>query len=214
MADFTLDDIELFLSSFPGFTKSEENGSAIISGTASIEADGNNYQFEIKICSSEKYPFRFPRVFELSNKIKKIPDWHINSDNSFCLTVEPIEAIACKDGISLSVFYSKWIIPYLSNQQYRINEGKYANGEYSHSIEGIFEYYSELLKTKDIIKIVEYLRFVFNNKKIERTSLCYCGSGSKFRHCHKAATVKLWESGEDVLAKHLTLFITIISKFN
>lgn len=214
MANFSSNDIEQFLSSNPQFVQSEEQGRICLSGIVIFEADGKKYDFKIKICSTENYPFRFPKVFELSDKIKKIADWHINSDESFCFTVEPIEVIACKSGISLPDFYEKWLMPYLSNQQYRINEGKYANGEYSHNVLGLYEYYVELLKTKDIRLIEKYLGVALSKKKIERTSFCYCGSGVKYRHCHKEATSQLWQSGDEVLEKHLVLFRSIISKLN
>lgn len=214
MVNFSPEDIDHFISKYPGFIKSGGEDDSFLSGTVIIEADDKRYDFEVKICPAENYPYRFPKVFELSNKIKRIADWHVNSDESFCFTVEPIEAIACKEAINLLDFYSKWLIPYLSNQQYRINEGKYANGEYSHNFLGLYEYYAELLKAKDIRKLEHYMTFVSSKKKIERTSICYCGSGVKYRHCHKKGTTELLLINEEVLAKHIFLFRSIISKLN
>ncbi len=214
MGKFTSEDIDQFILKHPGFIKSGEGDDSFLSGIVIIEADNKSYDFEVKITPTENYPFRFPKVFELSNKIKKIADWHVNSDESFCFTVEPIEVIACKETITLIDFYSKWLVPYLSNQQYRINEGRYANGEYSHNFLGLYEYYAELLMTKDIRKLEHYMTVVSSKKKIERTSFCYCGSGVKYRHCHKKSTTELLLINEEVLAKHIFLFRSVISKLN
>src|SRR3972149_10998702 len=115
MAEFSSDDLSQFISQYPGFNKTEENGRVVLSGIVSIDADGRSYTFQIKVCPNNKFPYRFPSVFEISDKIKKIADWHINSDGSFCFTVEPIEAMAFKNSINPSHLYSQLEILYLSH---------------------------------------------------------------------------------------------------
>jgi hypothetical protein len=175
-----------------------------ITGTIDIiDNSGKKWDtFSIEIRPSEAYPYRFPMLLETSKKIPRIPDWHINSDGSCCVDVEPNEILFCRNGITVLRYLTEKAIPFLSNQAYRRVEGFYANGEYPHGIEGIFLFYSRILRSENIQVVLKLLNFIIRNGRPDRRSICFCGSRTKFRHCHRDAydTIKLMSN--DLLIKH------------
>jgi hypothetical protein len=152
--------------------------------------------FLIEIHSVEKFPYRFPKLYEVGGEIPIHHDWHKYNDNSCCLTVEPDEIIKCKNGITLIGFIEDVVIPYFANQLYRKTEGKYFN-EYPHGSEGLYVFYADLFRNENISVWLEYLDKTFNGKKTMRNGLCYCNSGLKFKFCHLQVEEKLKILGKD-----------------
>lgn len=174
--------------------------------------------FLVVIRPSEAFPYRFPLLFEVGGKIPRIPDWHINSDGSCCVDVEPSELIYCKNGITIVQYLIEKVNPFLSNQAYRIEEGCYANGEYPHGDEGIFRYYFTLLRAHNYPEVLQLLAYIIKNERPSRVSNCFCGSGKKFRHCHRDAFDKIKLIDKEHLIQHFrkieTLFKQILNQMN
>jgi hypothetical protein len=190
MADYNifinqLDQVVERYSNFDIVEKSEEK---YLQGELQI-VDRNGVFWEsypLKIKHHPDFPYCFPRVFEISNKIPKIADWHINEDHSFCIDVVPSELIKCKDGISLIAFIENELTPYLFNQTHRREEGHYVGGEYSHGLLGIYEFYADRLKTEgNVRKTLSLMTFIATQPRPNRSNQCFCGSGELFRHCHR-----------------------------
>ncbi len=99
------------------------------------------------------------KVYETGNKIKKIPNNHINSDGSCCLGLFGDATLSTSDFIKLHV------LPFFVWQNYKSQYGKSPPwGEYSHGEAGVKEF------DKDI-------------KNIGRNDMCYCGNGKKYKKC-------------------------------
>lgn len=161
-----------------------------------------SYQLEIK--HHPEFPKRFPKVYEISNKIPKNADWHIYEDNSCCVDVLPSEIIKCKDGLSLCDFIEKELLPYFFNQTHRQIEGYYVGGEYSHGLLGVYEFYADRLKTGDNIrKSLSLLIFIATQQRPNRSNKCFCGSGELFRHCHMNAYDELKCLRKDLLIEDI-----------
>ena len=194
---------------YPKLSHIEVNGKAVLKGEIDIvDRDGKYWDsYLIEIHYREGFPNRFPLVFETGQKIPKIGDWHINEDDkSCCIKVLPEELIICKDGIFLTDFIAKEVIPYFFNQTYRRVEGYYANGEYSHGVHGIYEFYSEILNTgSNIKKTIQILFSILKNDKPGRTHDCFCGSGEKFRKCHRKAYKYLSMIDSEELSRHILM---------
>ena len=142
----------------------------------------------MEIIHHSDFPYRFPKVYEIGNKIPKIADWHINEDHSFCIDVFPSEIIKCKDGCSLIAFIEKELTPYLFNQTHRREEGHYVGGEYSHGLLGVYEFYADRLKTKNNVrKTLSLMTFIATQQRPKRSNRCFCDSGELFRNCHRKA---------------------------
>jgi hypothetical protein len=194
------------IKAYPYLNKATIEGKEILKGIMPIvDNDGQHWEdYEIEIHPTENFPNEFPMLFESSGKIPKIADWHIYEDSlSCCVKVKPEEIIRCKNGITIIEFIREEVIPYLFNQTHRRMEGFYVNGEYSHGLMGIYEYYSQILKTgDDIKKTIGLMKYIADNEKPHRTSLCFCNRGIKFRHCHREAFDKLKSIGSEELKFH------------
>jgi hypothetical protein len=200
--------LDQVIKRYPGFKVVEKNEEKFLRGELQIvdknEVFWESYLLEIK--HHPDFPKRFPKVYELSDKIPKIADWHINSDHSFCMDIEPSEIIKCKSGLSLIDFIDKELIPYLFNQTYRKEEGYYAGGEYSHGLRGVYEFYVDRLKTgDDIRKTLSLLAYIASKPRPNRSNRCFCGSGELFRHCHRKAYDELKVLGQKYLENDLHL---------
>jgi hypothetical protein len=160
-------------------------GLPALSGLLSIK-NGNEIidTYSIRITPQPDYPNRFPFVFETMGKIPINIDWHVFSDGHFCLCTIPEELLKCKKGFSLCDFIETEVKPYLFNQTFRREYG-FFNHERKHGFEGELEYYKEILGLKDVIDLARFFISILNRKKPKRTDLCFCGSGNKFRNCHR-----------------------------
>lgn len=190
---------------FPGLHKTEANNKSILKGTLQVvDKNGKHWEdYEVEIHASEKFPHQFPMLYETSDKIPKIADWHVYEDSfSCCVKILPEEILRCKNGITLVEYIKEEALPYLFNQTHRRVEGYYVNGEYGHGLMGIYEYYSEILKTENVRRTVELIKYIATHNRPFRTSQCFCGRKIKFRHCHREAYDKLKYIGDSILINH------------
>ena len=172
---------------FPNLRIKSKAGRQYLKGSVDIKnsEDVVVCSYLIEVHFVEKFPYRFPKLFEVGDDIPREADWHKYPDGSCCITVEPDEILRCKFGISVSDFIKKYAIPYLANQYHRKHFGKYLN-EYAHGKYGLIEYFTELMKTDDRALWNEYIYYALGIKKVdtERNEQCLCGSGVKFKKCH------------------------------
>jgi len=161
--------------------------------------------YEIKIVPSDNYPSRFPIVYEIGKRIPPNVDWHVYpSSGNCCIASFPEELLFCKKGINLLSFIKDRITPYFFNQKHREVHGYFLN-ERSHGTLGNLEFFIDILKTTDFLKICFLLNFIKKEKEPKRPNACFCGNGKKYRHCHKGAYRKLKEFTD----KELDHFISV-----
>lgn len=156
-----------------------------LKGILDIPDDENNIvgSFAVEIYSTAKFPYCFPKLFEVGGDIPCYADFHKYSDNSCCITVPANEILICKNRISVLKFIKEYAIPYFANQLYRKKEGKYFN-EYSHGVQGIYEFYNDIFHSKDHSIWIKCLNIAMGKSKFERNIPCYCGSNVKYKKCH------------------------------
>lgn len=158
-----------------------------LKGILDIPDDKGNIvrSFLIEIHYQDRFPYRFPKLFEVGDEISPHPDWHKYQDNSCCLMPHPKEFIYCKDGITVSGFIERIVIPYFANQYHKMITRAYKK-EYSHGIEGLKECYCEIFRTTDVYKWIEYFEYAFGIRtlNIKSNDKCFCGSNKKFNDCH------------------------------
>jgi hypothetical protein len=151
-----------------------------------IDDDGNEWNsFYIQIKFDIAFPYRFPELKEVGGKIPRIADWHINQIGDCCITIPLLEAVNCRNGITVLQFIDNHVKPYLFNQAYRIEKGYYAHQEFAHGVFGILEYYQELFDEKDTEKLMRYLNAI-KSADLSKNTTCFCGKMAKFRKCHPA----------------------------
>lgn len=204
-----INQLDQVIKRYPSFKIVEKNEEKFLQGKLQIvdrdDVYWDSYQLEIK--QHPDFPYRFPKIFEISDKIPKIADWHINDDDhSCCIDVLPSEMIKCKDGLSLADFIEKELTPYFFNQTHRRVEGYYVGGEYSHGLLGVYEFYADRLKTGDNVrKTLSLMTFIATKPRPNRSNKCFCRSGELFRHCHMEAYDELKLLGKDFLINQINI---------
>lgn len=168
----------------------EENEERFLKGSLDIiDGTGKVWEtFQVEIKGSESYPYAFPRLYETNNAFPKNADWHVyENDFSCCVDVTPNEIIICKEGLNVVDYIKQYAIPYFANQTYRIREGYYLYGEYSHGILGRLEFYQSKLKAKNPTELIMMFDLIIKDYNPDRTACCPFCHKEKFRRCHRDA---------------------------
>ncbi len=156
-------------------------GSLVLSNEYGCIED--TYQIEIK--PVDDYPNLFPLVFETGGRIPRNVDWHVfEPTGNCCIASPPEEIIICNSGFTLLSFIDNQVKNYFYSQIFR-NQNGYFLKERSHGNKGWIEFFEETFMTNNIFNIEFGLYQIIEGKKIDRVSICFCGSGKKYRKCHK-----------------------------
>jgi|WetSurMetagenome_2_1015567.scaffolds.fasta_scaffold128921_2 hypothetical protein len=200
------DQLPTVIKEYPGLSLKKRDNINYLSGTIDLF---DQYHilwdtYEIEIFPSFNFPYRFPIVYETGGKIPRNIDWHIfEKTGNSCIKVVQEEILICYYGISLLNFIKDQLIPYLFNQTYRRRKGYFLN-ERSHGVFGPYEFYAEKLnESKGIDKIIKLLQFIESSSEPIRVSYCFCGSGKKYRKCHREAYRLLSKLGKEQLTKDI-----------
>lgn len=188
-------DIEKVITHFPSleYVENTNKTSELIGFIDIFDKDEEIYYdtFKIKIKIPKKYPYGFPTLYEIGDKIPKIDDRHIfKEDNSCCVCVLQEISKESSKGITIFEYINKYVIPYLANQVYYEKSKEWANGDYKHGFEGRLQYYEEMFKSEDIEFIQNELNQFLHFKK-NRNDICFCSSGRKYKKCHLSIFTKL-----------------------
>ena len=189
----------------------EVNGTPSVSGIVQLEDENGSSidSYKIKIIPTTDYPNRFPLVFETGGRIPNNIDWHIyQSDGHCCICSIPEEILICKKGISLNIFVENQVKPYFFNQKYREHYGYFLK-ERPHGNKGNVLFFTELFKTNDLATIIRSLKFITQRNEPNRVSMCFCGSGIKYRKCHR----EIYPILSAFSNYELNFFIDMIKKF-
>lgn len=189
-----LEDIELSLRSYPDLRLTINANEISIDGSWVVEQDGiviQTYSILIKI--SENYPVDVPKVYEVSGKIPKKADRHINPIlGDACLFVEDERWEIWPLNTSFIKFLEGPVHNFFLYQAYFEVMGHYPHGERKHGIEGKIEYYFEKLNVnseKVVLKLIESVP-----KQHSHREQCPCGNKKKFKYCHLPALTKIKEN--------------------
>lgn len=194
------------ISVFPNLSIKHINGQDFLKGILDIADESSTVigSFSVEIYPTEKFPYRFPKIFEVGGDIPCNANWHKYNDNSCCISVEQDEILKCQSGITLINFIEKEAIPYFANQLYRIKTGRYLN-EYPHGKEGVRLFYIELFKSSNPKFWYFCFDHAFGNSKTGRNKRCYCNSGGKYKKCHMLVEEKLQIIGKQKVLTDLNL---------
>jgi hypothetical protein len=164
----------------------DAQGSPAVVGDLVLRDDAGTVidNYSIKIVASEGYPNRFPWVYETGGRIPINVDWHVFPDGHCCIKAIPEEILICKGHIALPRFIQEQVIPYFFNQKYRELHGFFLY-ERSHGALGTIEYFSDHFNTQNVNLILKLLREAQNTRELKSNSKCICGSGRKYRKCHR-----------------------------
>ncbi|MDI9859339.1 hypothetical protein [Flectobacillus roseus] len=200
MIESFYDEALSILPNYPKLNVVRENNLVKIFGELDLFDLNGIHQdtYNLEIIPTANYPFEFPLVYEIGNKIPNNIDWHVHTDGHFCIKTIPEEKITCCKGIKLNEFIEFEIKPYLFNQTFRRLNGYFLN-ERSHGLIGEIEFYQEVFKTKSITNIIKNIHHILTQPEPNRVSNCYCGSDMKYRKCHRDAYQKISSIGRNNL---------------
>jgi SEC-C motif len=203
-----IQDIDLALKFYPELGRKESNRRIRVVGNIVLThpETGEYDKYSVSIDFPNGYPKQFPKVIEESKKIPRIADRHVNKDNTLCLAIEPEEKLICRNGITFKFFLDKVLVPHLSRETYRRLSGKYEDGEYSHGVKGLWEFFRHRLKTTDKRAIVNELeRMLQMSRWPGRNTPCFCGSKVKFKKCHLKKWGEVMVLGDDYIRSRLII---------
>ncbi len=140
--------------------------------------------YEVRIVFPPTYPAALPRCFEVSEKIFRHEDWHVNKEGLCCLGTDAKQFRELANRFTLVNWLVLFVVPFFANHIHRLEIKRYADGELSHGPKGLYEDYSALLDITDIHQLVERLRLMAGVSAISMNRLCFCGSGKKYKRCY------------------------------
>lgn len=155
-------------------------GSIILSGSK-----GPFDSFNVRIEFQDGFPLIAPQLFETSGRLPREIDRHIFSDGHACLAVW--EAwLARTDDWSVGATLNGPIRNFLLSQSEFERTGKWPFGEHAHGSVGQLDAIKaiidpEAIGASRVVWIVDTL-FKWPAGHIS----CPCGSGRRFRHCHRS----------------------------
>lgn len=114
----------------------------------------------------------------------KIALRHISQEDGSCCLAPNVECqeILTQD-YTLIDFTEKLVIPFFAAQVYFSETGNWPFGDYEHYEKGLVQYYTKKLNVSEQ-HLIEALRILCKQRKIERNDICFCGSGQKYKKCH------------------------------
>lgn len=203
--------LKVLIKKYPDFDIKVNGEVAICSGPLLIkDRTGKRLgYFEVMLISTSKYPFEFPVLREVSNKIPQTADRH-NPAGICCVCIRQIELIRSQKGITLVEFLEEFAIPFFANQLYFEIKGIWINGDWKHGENGVLQFYEELFGVADHEVIKMEMLFFLKLGMMPRNILCPCGSGRKFKKCHLLIFETLTAIGSDEVRKNLIQFQKLV----
>ena len=210
MANYNLQkDIEKAIIKYPSLVLLNESKVITLEGKIPLKKPNGEIitEYFIRIQYPQRFPYCFPIVFELEEKIPKEVDRHVNQkDGSICFAVRPAERLRCLNGITTSDFLEKIAIPHFA-AQYLFGNGykDILNSGYRHFNDGIKQYYLELFSTDSWCEVKEGFERTIRNRLPKRNNICYCGKKKKYKSCHYKPIETLKRLGIPYLIDELEL---------
>ena len=99
-----------------------------------------------------------------------------------------------------------------ANQLFRIREGYYLYGEYSHGIKGRLEFYQSKLKAKSPAQLITMFDLILKDYNPDRREICPFCHKEKFRRCHRDSFREMQQIKEYVAQDGLTLLKILKAK--
>src|SRR5699024_10035666 len=133
---------------------------------------------------AEEYPSVLPTVYEISKKIERISDNHINNDGSLCLGSPIRLKMVIKRSRRLAYFFEKCILPYLYAVTLKIEKGQpFVFGGLAHGDVGLIGDFQDLFHLSGYNKVHDMLLILSTNKKEANRLFCPCGCERRLSSC-------------------------------
>jgi hypothetical protein len=170
---------------------------AVVQGIYSLRVPDTPRQIEygIVLTLPGNYPKRPPEMFcnDPELPIGNI-DRHIMNDGRACLGVQAEICMRWSPNSTIVNFLESFVAPFLAWQAYYDAHQKPPPwGERSHFVQGIFEFYAEVLGKPVDSSVVGYMRLLARKNRPKGHEPCPCNSGERLRNCHRDLLYKVRE---------------------
>lgn len=187
---------DLVLRHYPTLHVIDENNKIYLRGSLYVfdldnKIEIDRYSIEIEL--PDDYPKAIPLIRETGDRIPKIIDRHfIPETGTACLFLFDERYKFYPEGSNIIDFIKIPVYNFFLSQTYFDLTGKWLFGERGHGANGILEYYSEELRTRDVHIILKFLEYL-SKVSIKGHWACFCGSGKVMRNCHYNKLVEMRE---------------------
>lgn len=160
---------------------------------------------------SAQYPHREPKAFVVGNRFEAKPgasmaDRHINWDRSFCLWLEPLSRWDPANPDALAAWLDR-VAVFCEDQLVYDATGIFPHGEWAHGDAAYAELLLEGLGSRG--DVLDRFASLGTGRLPDRNNACFCGSGIKYKKCHKnAVDATRQRIGEEFVARGIVAWLT------
>jgi hypothetical protein len=187
---------------------------ATVRGTLAIAHDGREVDsFSLEVQVPSEFPRCWPRIWEVGGRIPRTLERHVYpSDGSLCILLPEEAYFTLPRTLTVTQYLDGPVRNYLIGQcSVEVGRG-WPWGERSHGIQGIEEFYQEILGTPDRITIATFIVLILEGR-FKGHWPCPCGSGKPIRRCHKDVIYSIKERiPQAVLIRYLNMVAEEIKK--
>lgn len=170
---------------YPTLHVLEPRDKVVVRGSFPVLDEGKEIdRYKIEIELPDDYPSSLPVVREIGGRIPHQPERHVSGDGTLCVCLPDAHRLAHPRGQTLVEFLRGPLHNYLLGSTVVERGGQWPFGEWAHDVDGVIEFYSDLFALKDTKEIVTYL--VCLSRPAKGHWPCPCGSGKRFRYCHRS----------------------------
>jgi len=173
------------LSRHPALTFKEVDGRVIVYGVFEIrEGKVLHDKLVIEVELARDSARGIPVVRETGGRIPRTADRHVNTeDGSLCVVLPDAYWYHHTRGLTFADFLDGPLRAHLAGQLLVELGEPWPAGEWGHGINGILEFYFEVLRTKEPKPFVGLLGLLAR-PEVKGHWACPCGSGELLRKCH------------------------------
>jgi hypothetical protein len=187
---------------------------ATVRGTMLIAHEGrgiDRFQLEMQVPSD--FPTSWPKIWEVGGRIPRTLERHVYpSDGSLCVLLPEEAYFILPRTLTLTQYLDGPLRNYLIGHCCVEGGRGWPWGERSHGIQGIEEFYQEILGAPDRITIARFLMLILQGR-FKGHWPCPCGSGKIIRRCHKNIIYSIRERiPEPYLIRYLNVIAEEIKK--
>lgn len=150
--------------------------------------------FTVEVAVPHTYPLKVPVVTEVSGRIPRSLDRHINETNASCCIELPLDFHRRRPQLSISEYLLGPVRSYFLAQLHFEQFGTWPAGERGHGFDGVREAMLELFGIDDVDLLSDLITSARHWHKRKRAG-CPCGSRRRLSACHGKAVraeVRTW----------------------
>ena len=164
----------------------------------------------LRVVLPTQYPRREPTAFVVGDRFEAKPgasmaDRHINGDRSFCLWLEALSRWDPANPDALAVWLDR-VAVFCEDQLVYDATGIFPHGEWAHGDAAYADLLLEDLGSRR--DVLDQFASLGIGRLPDRNNACFCGSGFKYKKCHKTAVdAILRRIGEEFVARGIDAWL-------